>query len=500
MNSEVIRESAAEQELQRRRKLETLRERGIQPYPNDFQPTHHAADVLTAHEGQDAVTLEKADLSYKLAGRIMTLRSFGKAAFIKIADRSGILQIYVAKDGIGEEAYDVFTKLIEVGDIVGVEGTPMRTRTGELSIHARVFRLVTKSLQPMPEKWHGLKDIEIRYRRRYLDLLANREVTDLFILRSRILQSLRRFFDGRGFLEVETPMMHSLAGGAAARPFVTHHNALDLQLYMRVAPELHLKRLLVGGLERVYELNRCFRNEGVSTQHNPEFTMLEFYQAFATYQDLMTLTEDLFSSLALELRGQTTVPYQGQEISLAGPYRRLPVKGGLAEALGVEESRLSDGQSLRAIADSHKVAYAPDWTDGKVLMALFEEKIESTLIQPTFVVDFPLDVSPLARKKDGQEDLVDRFELYICGREMANAFSELNDPDDQRSRFQGQMEAKARGDDEAMPYDEDYVRALEYGMPPAGGQGIGIDRLVMLLSDSPSIRDVILFPLLKPER
>ncbi len=500
MNSEVIRETPDEQELQRRRKLEALRERGIQPYPNDFKPTHQATDVLAAHEGQDADALQKVDTTYKLAGRLMTLRSFGKAAFVKVADRSGIIQVYVAKDGIGEASYEVFSKLIEVGDLVGVEGTPMRTRTGELSIHARVVRLVTKALKPMPEKWHGLKDVELRYRRRYVDLLANREVAEVFILRSRVLRAMRNYFDSRGFLEVETPMMHALAGGAAARPFVTHHNALDMDLYMRVAPELHLKRLLVGGLERVYELNRCFRNEGVSTMHNPEFTMLEFYQAYATYTDLMTLTEELFSSLALELKGKTTVPYQGQEISLAGPYRRLPVKLGVAEAFGVEEAKLADGKTLRALADAHHIAYDPGWSDGKMLMTLFEEKLESTLVQPTFVVDFPLDVSPLSRKKDGQEDLVDRFELYIAGREMANAFSELNDPDDQRGRFQAQMEAKARGDDEAMPYDEDYVRALEYGMPPAGGQGIGIDRLVMLLADAPSIRDVILFPLLKPER
>ena len=322
----------------------------------------------------------------------------------------------------------------------------------------------------------------------------------MFALRAKIIRHVRAFLEDRGFLEVETPMMHSLAGGAAARPFVTHHNALDMQLFMRVAPELFLKRLLVGGLERVYELNRCFRNEGISTQHNPEFTMIEFYLAYATYTDLMELTEELICSLADEVKGSRKLSYQGQEIELNPPFKRVTVHQALAEALGVPAGDLGDEQKLRKLVDDQEVAVADDWPAGKVLMTLFEEKVEPGLVQPTFILDFPLDVSPLSRKKEGREDLVDRFELYIAGREMANAFSELNDPDDQRERFKAQMEAKAQGDEEAMPYDEDYVRALEYGMPPAGGEGIGIDRLVMLLADVPSIRDVILFPLLRPER
>jgi len=385
-----------------------------------------------------------------------------------------------------------------VGDIVGVQGKPMRTKTGELSISADELRLLTKGLQPLPEKWHGLTDVELRYRRRYLDLIVNPDVRRVFETRARIVRHLRAFLDARGFLEVETPMMHALAGGATARPFATHHNALDMPLYLRVAPELHLKRLLVGGLERVYELNRCFRNEGVSTQHNPEFSMLEFYQAYATYEDLMQLTEELLAGLAREVCGSTAVSYQGQTLELGGPYARLGVFPAVARALGVDEAALSRPESLGPLAKAHGLEL--DGDPGKTVMALFEELVEPTLVQPTFVVDFPLAVSPLARKKAGRPDLVDRFELYIAGREVANAFSELNDPDDQRERFAEQMRAKARGDMEAMPFDEDYVLALEYGMPPAAGQGIGIDRLVMLLCDAASIRDVILFPLLRPER
>ncbi|MBW1810910.1 MAG: lysine--tRNA ligase, partial [Deltaproteobacteria bacterium] len=391
-------------------------------------------------------------------------------------------------------------KFIEVGDIVGVQGSPVRTRTGELSIHAKSLKLLTKSIRPLPEKWHGLKDVELRYRRSYLDLTVNQSVADVFILRAKILKKLREFFDSRGYLEVETPMMHTLAGGATARPFVTHHNALDMQLFMRVAPELFLKRLLVGGLERVYELNRCFRNEGISTQHNPEFSMLEFYQAYATYTDLMELTEQLLGWLASELKGTKVLTCQDQEINFEPPFARITVKESLAKALSIDVEQFGRRDDLLKLADQHHVSVSDDWESGKILMALFEEKVEASLIQPTFVYDFPLDVSPLSRQKDGQPDLVDRFELYISGREMANAFSELNDPDEQRDRFTAQMEAKAKGDQEAMPFDDDYIRALEYGMPPAAGEGIGIDRLVMLFADVPSIRDVILFPLLKPER
>jgi len=489
-----------EQVEQRRRKLELIRERGIDPYPNDFTPAHRAAEIHATHAAQEAGDLESLDLEYEIAGRVMALRSFGKAAFIKVFDRSDAIQVYVQKNLLGDEAYEIFKKFVEVGDVVGVKGKPMRTRTGELTIQADTLRLLTKSLRPLPEKWHGLKDVEIRYRRRYLDLIVNRDVAQVFVLRARLLQALRSFFDERGFLEVETPMMHSLAGGATARPFVTHHNALDMELFLRVAPELHLKRLLVGGLERVYELNRCFRNEGISTQHNPEFTMLEFYQAYATYTDLMKLTEDLFSKLAKEMKGGHCLKYGEHKINLQPPFARGTVLESLARALDVSVDRLADRDYLCQQVERLDLAVPPDTSSGKLVMALFEELVEPGLIQPTFVYDFPLDVSPLSRKKEGREDMVDRFELYIGGREIANAFSELNDPDDQRDRFAAQMEAKARGDEEAMPYDEDYIRALEYGMPPAAGEGIGIDRLVMLFANVQSIRDVVLFPLLKPEK
>lgn len=492
--------SPEEQVEQRRKKLKGLREQGVNPYPNDFHPQNTAAQIQAAHSEQSAEDLEKAGEEYSIAGRVMALRSFGKVAFVKVHDRSGAIQVVVEKNALGDEVFKIFKKFVEVGDILGAAGPPMRTRTGELSVHAKKLQLLTKSLRPLPEKWHGLKDVEIRYRRRYLDLTVNRDVADVFVLRAKIIRHIRSCLEERGFLEVETPMMHTLAGGATARPFVTHHNALDMQLFMRVAPELFLKRLLVGGLERVYELNRCFRNEGISTQHNPEFTMIEFYQAYATYSDLMELTEELICSLADEVKGTRKLSCQGQEIDLTPPFKRVTVHAALQEALDVSAETLDDEAALRKLADQHQVSVADDWPAGKVLMTLFEEKVEPNLVQPTFILDFPLDVSPLSRKKEGRQDLVDRFELYIAGREMANAFSELNDPDDQRERFEAQMEAKAQGDDEAMPYDEDYVRALEYGMPPAGGEGIGIDRLVMLLADVPSIRDVILFPLLRPER
>ncbi len=488
-----------EQTQQRRNKLEGLREAGQNPYPNHFKPEHHAADVHAAHAEQDAEALEGVEARYSLAGRVMALRKFGKAAFCKLADRSGEIQLFVQKDQLGDEVFGVFKKFIEVGDLVGVTGRPMRTKTGELSILAESLELVTKGLRPLPEKWHGLKDVELRYRRRYLDLFVNPDVRRAFELRARVIRFLRAFLEQRGYLEVETPMMHTLAGGAAARPFVTHHNALDMELFLRVAPELYLKRLLVGGFERVYELNRCFRNEGVSTQHNPEFTMLEFYQAYATYEDLMALTEQLLEGLVRELHGDSKAPFGDQVIDYAGPFTRKSVHQAVADHFEVDEAALGERARLLQLAEAKEVPHDPAWDDDKLLMALFEEQVEETLIQPTFICDFPLSVSPLSRKKDGQPELVDRFELYIAGREIANAFSELNDPDDQRARFAAQMEAKAAGDDEAMPYDEDYVLALEYGMPSAAGEGIGIDRLVMLMADAASIRDVILFPLMRPD-
>jgi len=484
----------------RRRKLELMRKMQLPAYPNDFFPDHTAARLLAEHEGHEAAELEKIDTIYRVAGRIMALRSFGKAAFVKLQDRSGRIQAYLQKDRLGEEGFAVVKKLLEVGDIVGVAGRLMRTRTGELTLAADELRLLVKSLRPLPEKWHGLRDTEIRYRRRYLDLMVNSQVADIFRMRARLVSSLRRFFDSRDFIEVETPMMHSLAGGAAARPFVTHHNALDLDLYLRVAPELYLKRLLVGGLERVYELNRCFRNEGISTQHNPEFTMLEFYQAYATFGDFMKLSEELFAELARQLTGGTVIEYQGQRIDLSPPFARVELRQAVAEALGVDVARLEDVDFLRQQARRLEMETDSRAGPGKLQMELFECLVEPKLVQPTFVTSFPIEVSPLARRNDRQPELVDRFELYIAGRELANAFSELNDPDDQRSRFAAQMKAKARGDDEAMPYDEDYVQALEYGLPPAAGEGIGIDRLTMLFADAASIREVILFPLLRPGR
>jgi len=487
-----------EQAEQRRKKVQKLRERGLNPYANDFCPSHLSAEVLAAHQGQSDPELEACPTRYRIAGRVMALRSFGKAAFIKVADRAGLLQAYLARDLLGEE-YEVFRECADVGDIVGVEGPVMRTRTGELSIKASRFRILTKNIRPLPEKWHGLADVEIRYRQRYLDLVANPEVRRTFELRARLVAGIRRFLDERGYLEVETPMMHTLAGGATARPFVTHHNALGLDLYLRVAPELFLKRLLVGGLERVYEINRNFRNEGISTQHNPEFTMLEFYQAYATYRDLMDLTEEMFGRLADELKGARRISYQGRELSLEAPFRRASVQELVAEAFAVEAGSLDDPERLRALAREHRISVDSAWGAGRLLMTLFEERVEKTLWQPTFVCDFPLEVSPLSRRKEDRPELVDRFELYVAGRELCNAFSELNDPDDQRQRFVEQMKQKARGDEEAMPHDEDYIRALEVGMPPAAGEGIGIDRLVMLFADAPSIRDVILFPLLRPE-
>ncbi len=489
-----------EQTQQRSNKRQALRDQGVEPYANDFQPDCHAEDLHQRYASVDKEALEEVEDVYRVAGRIMALRSFGKAAFLKVADRSGHIQIFVQKNKLGEASFELFKKFVEVGDIVGVVGRPMRTKTGELSILAAELKLLTKSIMPLPEKWHGLKDVEIRYRRRYLDLVVNPEVRETFELRARVIRFVREFLEKRAYIEVETPMMNPLAGGATARPFVTHHNTMDMELFMRVAPELFLKRLLVGGLERVYELNRCFRNEGISTQHNPEFTMLEFYQAFATYEDLMDLTEQMLSALALEIKGSQELAYQGQSISMVAPFVRLRVHEAVAKAFDVSEAELDDMATLKRLAAGIGLEIPGDWGMGKCLMALFEEKVESTLLQPTFVCDFPLEVSPLSRKKMGRPDLVDRFELYVAGREMANAFSELNDPDDQRERFTAQMQAKAAGDAEAMPFDEDYVEALELGMPPAAGEGIGIDRLIMLLADVPSIRDVILFPLLRPEK
>jgi lysyl-tRNA synthetase, class II len=482
---------------QRLEKVRALRAAGVNPYPNDFQPTHTTAEILSAHEHAGAEDLASLAERHAVAGRLVAIRSFGKAAFVKLQDRTGQLQVYVKRDVVGEEAFGVFQQA-DVGDFLGAAGQLFRTRTGELTLEAAQIRLLTKSLRPLPEKWHGLTDKETRYRQRYVDLIVNPEVRRTFQLRSRIIQLVREFFSGRAFLEVETPMMQPIPGGATARPFVTHHNALDMTLYLRVAPELYLKRLVVGGFERVFEVNRNFRNEGLSNQHNPEFTMLEFYQAYATYEDLMALTEELFSYVAERLLGTTRIPFRGAEIELAAPWQRLSVKEAVLRHGKLSAAELEDPRTLGSYAKELGIEPAAKGY-GKLLTEVFEQVAEPQLVQPTFITQYPVEVSPLSRRNEQDPEFVDRFELYVGGTELANGFSELNDPLDQLRRFQEQAAQKASGDEEAHWIDEDYVRALEYGMPPTAGEGIGIDRLVMLLTDSPSIRDVIFFPQMRPE-
>jgi lysyl-tRNA synthetase class 2 len=483
----------------RYRKVEEIREAGEIAYPNGQAVGWTAETVRKAAEGIAPEALPERAIKVDVAGRILAKRRMGKAAFLSILDRSGRIQFHLTQDGIGEVEYEKFKKRIDIGDIVWAEGTLFVTQTGELTIKVSSFRLLTKALRPLPEKWHGLSDVETRYRQRYVDLIVNEDVRELFRKRSRIISFVRNFLAEREFLEVETPMMQPIAGGATARPFVTHHNTLDMDLFLRIAPELYLKRLLVGGFERVFEINRNFRNEGISTQHNPEFTMVEFYQAYATVEELMTLTEQLFAGLAVHLFGSTRVPLQGKEIDFAPPWQRLTVRQAVAQYGNVPEERLSDPAFLRETAARLGVHVKDGTTDGKLLVELYEAVGERAIVGPTFVTEYPIEVSPLSRKNDLRPEIVDRFELIVNGREIANAFSELNDPVDQRLRFEAQLDEKARGDEEAMAMDDDYVRALEYGMPPAAGEGIGIDRLVMLFTDSPSIRDVILFPQLRKE-
>lgn len=489
---------------QRREKLGEWRA-GSQAYPNDFRVDSQAAELLERfadREQWSQAVLETHEDRFRLAGRIMSRRIMGKASFIHIQDGSGArIQAYLRRDDLPEGVYQDF-KHWDIGDIVGVAGRLMRTRTGELSIQADELRLLSKSLRPLPEKWHGLSDQEQRYRQRYVDLIVNPEVRATFVRRSLIIRAIRHYFDGLGFLEVETPMMHHIPGGATARPFVTHHNALDLELYLRVAPELHLKRLLVGGFSKVYEINRSFRNEGVSTRHNPEFTMLEFYWAFADCDDLIGLTQDLLRRLVIELSeaGDGRIEYQGRMIDFSADFQRISVAEAVVEHYAeVQPDDIKNVDRLRAVCREHGIRIEDGWNWGRLLMELFEERVEATLIQPTFVTCYPLEVSPLSRRNDDDPDFVDRFELFVAGREIANGFSELNDPEDQAERFRAQVSARDAGDAEAMHFDHDYIRALEYGMPPAAGQGIGIDRLVMLLCDAPSIRDVLLFPYLRPE-
>uniref|UniRef100_A0A831UC11 Lysine--tRNA ligase n=1 Tax=Geobacter metallireducens TaxID=28232 RepID=A0A831UC11_GEOME len=490
-------EELSELLLQRRRKVDALWEAGINPYPNDYKPQHTSADVVAAHGHCE--TIEEGAAPFVVAGRIIACRSFGKAAFIQIQDRKGRIQLYVRKDTIGDDAYQAFESF-DIGDIIGATGTPFRTRTGELSLNVSAIRLLTKSFLPLPEKFHGLTDVETRYRQRYVDLIVNPEVREVFIKRSRIVNLIREFMVRHDFLEVETPMMQPIPGGATARPFVTHHNALDMELFLRIAPELYLKRLVVGGFERVFEINRNFRNEGISVRHNPEFTMMEFYQAYATFEDLMDFTEELLCHVAQEVLGSLDFTYQGLEISFQRPWKRLTVKEAIVEYGDIDAKSLDDRDLAYAYARSIGLDLPPDVGYGKLIIEIFEEVAEAKLIQPTFITAYPTEVSPLSRKSDKDPDIVDRFEFFCAGREMANAFSELNDPVDQKERFLSQVAQKAKGDEEAHYMDEDYIRALEYGMPPTAGEGIGIDRLVMLLTDSPSIRDVILFPQLRKEK
>ena len=492
-------EESNEQFEVRRQKLAKLKAAGYTLYPNDFRPTQTIADAFAKFGELSDEELSRAPQELRLAGRIMAIRKMGKVSFFHVQDRWGRIQVYARKDRLGDEGYALFQAL-DVGDIVGVWGHLFRTKTKELTVEAQGLRLLTKCLRPLPEKWHGLADVEARYRQRYVDLMVNPEVKDLFEKRSRIVRLVRRFFEERDFLEVETPMMQAIPGGAAARPFVTHHNALDMDLYLRVAPELFLKRLLVGGLERVFELNRNFRNEGISVRHNPEFTMLEFYQAYATYDDLMRLTEELFVTLAEGVVGSLELPYANHVINLKPPSRRLSLQEAVVQYGGAEDRAIETLEGLQRFAQQAGLHVDLKGPYGNLLVEVFEQVAESQLIQPTFMTGYPLEVSPLARKNDAHPAWVDRFELYIGGRELANAFSELNDPADQGQRFLAQMEARNAGDDTVNPIDDDYLRALEYGMPPAAGEGIGIDRLVMFFTDSPSIRDVILFPLLRPQR
>jgi len=483
----------------RRQKLAKLRETGAVVYPNDFKPTHSSADAVQIAADISDEDLHGTPREVCVAGRIMALRRMGKASFFHVQDRRGKLQIYARKDRLGDDAYALF-QCMDTGDIVGVRGHLFRTKTKELTVEAQELRLLTKCLRPLPEKWHGLADVEVRYRQRYVDLMVNPEVRAVFEQRSRIVKLLRRFFEERDFLEVETPMMQPIPGGAAAKPFVTHHNTLDMELYLRVAPELFLKRLLVGGFERVFELNRNFRNEGISVRHNPEFTMVEFYQAYATFTDLIELTEELIVSLAKQVVGSLQVSYGEHVIDLTPPWRRLTIRDAIIVHGGATAADVDSIHGLQGFAKRNDSKVNLSAPYGNLLVEIFEEVAEAKLIQPTFITGYPIEVSPLARQNDKNPALVDRFELYIGGRELANAFSELNDPADQRQRFLRQMEARAAGDEEANPIDEDYVRALEYGMPPAAGEGIGIDRLTMFLTNSQSIRDVILFPLLRPQR
>ncbi|MBS4745326.1 lysine--tRNA ligase [Bacillus safensis] len=477
----------------RRDKMNKMREEGIDPFGERYDRSHQSAQIIAEYDEFSKEDLEGKAAQVTIAGRMMTKRGKGKAGFAHIQDLEGQIQIYVRKDSVGEEAYELF-KSSDLGDIIGVTGTVFKTNVGELSIKATSFEVLTKALRPLPDKYHGLKDVEQRYRQRYLDLIVNPESKQTFIMRSKIIQSMRRYLDSKGYLEVETPTMHSIPGGASARPFITHHNALDMPLYMRIAIELHLKRLIVGGLEKVYEIGRVFRNEGVSTRHNPEFTMIELYEAYADYKDIMNLTENLIAHIAQEVLGTTIIQYGEDEIDLKPEWKRLHMVEAVKEATGVDFWQEMSIEEAKQHAADHGVEFTKNMTVGHIINEFFEQKVEETLVQPTFIYGHPVEISPLAKKNPEDPRFTDRFELFIVRREHANAFTELNDPIDQRERFEAQLKEREEGNDEAHLMDDDFVEALEYGMPPTGGLGIGIDRLIMLLTNSPSIRDVLLFP------
>jgi len=491
-------EELNDQMLVRRQKMQDLMDLGIDPFGQKFERTGSAASLT---EAWDAFTKEELhdkeeESKVAIAGRIMTKRGKGKAGFAHIKDLSGQIQIYVRKDAVGDEQFKLWNNA-DLGDIVGIEGVMFKTNTGELSVKAQNFTMLSKALRPLPDKFHGLQDVEQRYRQRYLDLITSDDSTQTFITRSRIIQEMRNYLNQKGFLEVETPMMHAIAGGAAARPFVTHHNALDMTLYMRIAIELHLKRLIVGGLEKVYEIGRVFRNEGVSTRHNPEFTMIELYEAYADYNNIMDLTEEMIAYLAEKVTGSTTVSYGGEEINLEPKWRRWHMVDAVKEYTGVNFYEVKSDEEAHQLAKEHGIEVKPNMKYGHILNEFFEQKVEEELVQPTFIYGHPVEISPLAKQNKEDKRFTDRFELFIVRREHANAFTELNDPVDQRQRFEAQMVEKEEGNDEAHEMDHDFIEALEYGMPPTGGLGIGIDRLVMLLTDSASIRDVLLFPYMR---
>jgi len=492
-------DEASELIQQRIRKLEALIKQGIDPFPNNFKISHTSKDILETFGSLSDEELKSVRETFCLAGRILAIRSFGKASFIHIQDRKGKIQAYSQKDIIGDQAYQLF-KTLDIGDFVGLEGIIFRTKTRELTLQIQRLQLLVKSLRPLPEKWHGLTDVETRYRHRYLDLIANPRVKEIFLTRIQAIQKIRDFFTHRGFIEVETPMLHPIPGGATAKPFKTHHNALNMELYMRVAPELFLKRLVIGGFERIFEINRCFRNEGISTQHNPEFTMLEFYQSYATYEEMMEMTEELLCSMVKEIHGGPRLTYQGKQIDFTPPWKRIRFKESLMEYGGIDPTILKEPSNAEEAAKRLGLELKKGTSHGRVLADLFKEVVEPHLFQPTFITHYPTEVSPLSRRNGDDPGVVDRFELFIAGREIANGFSELNDPIDQRERFLQQLKERTDETDFCLSLDEDFLQALEFGMPPTAGEGIGIDRWIMLLTDVPSIREVIFFPLLRMEK